>query len=442
MNFIPNTEKETKEMLKTIGVSGIHALFRDIDRKIILPKDLNLPKPLSEFELRNLMLGMSRENKIKTSFLGAGSYSHFIPSVVNHVISRSEFYTAYTPYQPEISQGVLQSIFEYQTMICELTGMDVANASMYDGASALAESVVMAKYIKGRDEILISKSVHPEHREVAETYAKGHDIKIREIEFRDGVTSIEDLKNKITENTAAVIVQNPNFFGCIENLGEIGKIAHSKDSLFIVNITEPTSLGLLRPPGESGADIVVGEGQSFGNPVNFGGPYLGIIATKMEFMRKIPGRLVGETTDTEGRRGFILTLQAREQHIRREKASSNICTNEALCALAASVHLAMLGKGLKDLAGLNLQKAHYAYEKITSLNGYGGLSKKPFYNEFVIKCKDSKKANAELLKNDIVGGLDLGRFYPELKNYMLFCVTEVVSKEEIDRLVDVLEGVK
>lgn len=440
MNFIPNTEKETKEMLRTIGVAGITDLFKDIDKKLILRKSLNLPEGLSELELKKLMLGMSNENKVLASFLGAGSYNHFIPAVVNHMISRSEFYTAYTPYQPEISQGVLQSIFEYQTMICELTGMDVANASMYDGASALAESVVMAKYINGRDEVLISKAVHPEHREVARTYAKGHRIRIRESPFRDGVTSAEDLKKEISESTAAVIVQNPNFFGCIEDLEALGRIAHSKGALFIVNITEPTSLGLLKPPGECGADIVVGEGQSFGNPLNFGGPYLGIIATRTEYVRKMPGRLVGETADAEGRRGFILTLQAREQHIRREKATSNICSNEALCALAATVHLAMLGKNLKGLADLNLQKAHYAHDKIIPLRGFGPAFKKPFYNEFVVRCADAEKTNAELLKNGIVGGLDLGRFYPELKNCLLFCVTEMNSKNEIDRMVQTLEG--
>ena len=442
MNFIPHTDSDREEMLRTIGVSSISDLFGDIDQKILLKQGLDLPPSLSELGLRNLMAAMSRKNKISTSFLGAGSYNHFIPSVVNHVISRSEFYTSYTPYQSEISQGVLQSIYEYQTMICELTGMDIANASMYDGSTALAESIVMAKSINGRDQVLISKTVHPEYMQVAETYAKGHGMVIKEIEYKDGVTSSEDLARKISDRTAAVIVQSPNFFGCIEGLGRIGEIAHSKDALFIVNVTEPTSLGMLKPPGEQGADIVVGEGQSFGNPVSFGGPYLGIIAAKKEFMRKIPGRLVGETVDTRGRRGFVLTLQTREQHIRRERATSNICTNEALCALAASVQLAMLGRNLAGLADLNIQKAHYAHDRIISLSGYESVFQSPFYNEFVIRCRDPARITSELLRNGIVGGLDLGRFYPELKNCLLFCVTEVVAREDIDRLVDIMEGVK
>jgi glycine dehydrogenase subunit 1 len=437
MKFVPNAEKEKKEMMIAIGVNEIAGLFKDIPEKILLKKRLNLPKSMTEMELRQFMESLSKKNKKYISFLGAGSYNHFIPSVVNHVISRSEFYTAYTPYQPEISQGILQAIYEYQSMMCSLTGMDVANASMYDGASALAESALMASRINGKEEIVVSRTVHPEYREVLRTYASANSMRVVEVDFDDGVTSIEGLKDKAGSDTAAVLVQSPNFFGCIENLAEIGNIAHEKGSLFVVCVNEATSLGLLKIPA---ADIVCGEAQSFGNPLCFGGPYLGFIAAKQEFMRQIPGRLVGATLDSNGERAYVLTLQAREQHIRREKATSNICSNEALCALAATVYLVALGKNLRQLAEVNVQKAGYALSKLKEA-GFKQVFNQPFYNEFVVKCDDVKKVNELLLKKKIVGGLELEKYYPDLKNCLLFCVTEMISKKEIDRMVRVFKKI-
>jgi len=435
MNFIPNTKQQQKEMLKVVGVSSVNDLFKDIPNKILLKNNLKISNPLSEFELKNKFITIANKNKTNLlSFLGAGSYNHFIPSIVNHITSRSEFYTAYTPYQPEISQGTLQAIYEYQTMITDLTGMDVANASMYDGASALAEACIMSVNITKRDHILMLKSIHPEYKQVVKTYCNAHNFELEEIEDKK-------IKEKIADKTAALLVQNPNFFGCIEDLKEIEKTVHEKGALLIVNVVEPTSLGILSSPGSLGADIVVGEGQSFGNPMNFGGPYLGIIATKDKYKRNIPGRLVGRTVDTEGEHGFILTLQAREQHIRREKASSNICSNEALCALAATVHLSALGKeGIKELAELNIQKTHYLADKLKEA-GFELIFEKPFYNEFVVRVKNADKINKELLKNNIIGGLDLSDLYPKLQNCLLFCVTEVVKKEDMDKLVEVVKNI-
>lgn len=433
MNFIPNTNKDREDMLKTIGISSVNDLFNDIPKEILLKENLKINKSLSELEVKNKLKNLANKNKTEfISFLGAGSYNHFIPSIVNHIISRSEFYTAYTPYQPEISQGILQAIYEYQSMICELTGMDVANASLYDGTSALAEACIMSVNITRRNQILMLKSIHPEYREVVKTYCHAHDFELEEIDD-------EEIKEKITEKTAAFLVQNPNFFGCIEDLKEIEKIVHKKNALLVVSVVEPTSLGLLKSPGSSGADIVTGEGQSFGNAMNFGGPYLGIIATKDKYKRNIPGRLVGATVDADGERGFILTLQAREQHIRREKASSNICSNEALCALAATVHLSALGKkGIIELAELNIQKAHYLADKLKE-NGFEMVFDKPSYNEFVVKVDDVKEINDKLLKNNIIGGLELEKYYPEMKDCLLFCVTEVITKQDMDKLIEIIK---
>jgi len=447
MNFIPHTKRDRQEMLKFLGLKSVDDLFVDIDKKLILKKNLDLPEAMSELELSRHMLALSEKNVEvihNSCFLGAGAYNHFIPSVVNHVISRSEFYTAYTPYQPEVSQGTLQAIFEYQTMIANLTGMDVVNASVYDGASALAEASIMAANITHRDEIIISSTIHPEYRRVVKTYCDAHELILREVSFNDGITDLNNLKKVISDKSAAVFIQNPNFFGCIENVLDIEKICHDKKTLFVVNIVEPTSLGLLKAPGEYGVDIVTGEGQSFGNPLSFGGPYFGFMGTKEKYMRQIPGRLSGITVDSKGRRGFALTLQTREQHIRRERASSNICTNQALNALAAAVYLTTLGKsGLKEVSNLCYQKAHYAFENIKKIPGFKVVSNSPFYNEFVIKCPVApKKLNEKLLEKNIIGGLDLGKHYPELKNAMLFCVTENNSKEEIDRLVKVLRSLK
>jgi len=322
--------------------------------------------------------------------------------------------------------------------------MDVVNASVYDGATALAEAGIMAANITHRDEIIISSSIHPEYRRVLKTYSDAHDLNLTEVSFNDGITDLNNLKKIISEKSAAVFIQNPNFFGCIENVLDIEKICHEKKALFVVSVVEPTSLGLLKAPGEYGANIVTGEGQSFGNPLSFGGPYFGFMGTKKEYMRQIPGRLSGITVDSKGRRGFALTLQTREQHIRRERASSNICTNQALNALAAAVYLTTLGKsGLKEVANLCYQKVHYAFENIKKIPGFKAVFNSSFYNEFVIKCPVTpKKLNEKLLENNIIGGLDLGKYYPKLKNAMLFCVTENNSKQEIDHLVKVLRGLK
>ena len=442
MRYIPKTQEDIDLMLKEIGVTSVKDLFKDIPHRFLLTQKLNIPKQMSELEIKRHITALSEKNVHNyLNFLGAGAYQHFIPAIVNHLIFRSEFYTAYTPYQAEMSQGILQSLYEYQTMICELTGMDVSNASVYDGSSALAESCIMAVNIKKKNEILISKAVHPEYREVVKTYAHFHGIVIKEISYEEGLSSIEDIQSHITENTAGIIVQTPNFFGCIEDIEEISKVANEFSVLLIVCVTEPTSLGMLKSPGKF-AEIVVGEGQSFGNAINFGGPYFGFMATKDKYVRFLSGRIVGATVDTKGRRGFTLTLQAREQHIRREKASSNICTSQVLNALAGAIYLASLGKrGVRDVAEQNVQKAHYCFNKLKGL-GITPLFTNPFYNEFVIRFDNIKRVNEWLLSNHIIGGIDLGRFYPELKNCGLFCVTEIHSKEDIDRLVEELKEVK
>lgn len=443
MDFIPKNKEEEISMLNEIGANSIKELFRDIPEKIRLRQALNLQNQLPEAELKKRIHAIANKNKTyKASFLGAGSYSHYIPSIVEHVISRSEFYTAYTPYQAELSQGILQAIFEYQTMLCGLTGMDITNASLYDGAEALAEAAVICVNKTKRTEIIISKSVHPEYRQVVRTYLNARDKKLIEIDFnKKGKTDLGKLKQGINENTAGILIQSPNFFGIIEDIKEIGKITHENNSLFSVAISDPSCLGVLIPPGNFNADIVTAEGQSFGNPKSFGGPYLGIMAVKKELMRYIPGRIAGQTLDKEGKKGYVLTLQVREQHIRREKASCNICSNQALNALAAAVYLAATGKeGIKNLANLNIQKSHYAFEKIKEIltPKFSGL----FYNEFVVEFENQKeleKIEEELEKNNIQPGLKLEKFYPELKNCMLFCITEMSSKEDIDELVEIIK---
>ncbi len=440
MDFIPNTDLDRELMLNDIGLENLSELFKDIPSELLLKENLRIPKGLSEIEVKDLLMKISEKNRIEFSyFLGAGAYKHFIPSVVNHIVGRSEFYTAYTPYQPEISQGMLQAIYEYQTMICELTGMDVANASMYDGASALAESCIMAANITKRKEILISKAVHPDYRQVVKTYCKAHGFSLKEVGFSDGVTDVNELREKISEDTAAFLVQSPNFFGAIEDLSGIEETVHANGALLNVCVSEMVSLGVLKSPGSFNADVVVGEGQSFGNNLNFGGPYLGVMATRQMYVRHLPGRIVGATLDKDGKRAYILNLQAREQHIRREKASSNICSNEALNALAACVYLAALGKkGFKKVSELCLQKAHYLADLFSKI----GIEVKfsCFYNEFVVKVDNAKKVNSELLNNGIIGGVELGKYYSLLNDCLLFCVTELNTREEMDRLVEVVKG--
>lgn len=441
MDFIPNTDDQRNEMLKAIGVSSIQELFKDIPEKALLKEMVNIPEGKSELEVRKKLISLHNKNKTDhILFLGAGCYNHFIPSIVNHLTGRAEFYTAYTPYQPEISQGSLQALFEFQTLICQITGMEVANASMYDGASALAEASIMAANITKRDEILLSSTIHPDYKEVIRTYARAKGFEVKEIAFDEtmGITGVKNLKETISNKTAGVMIQNPNFFGNIEDMEGIEHIIHEMDSLLVVCVAEPTSLGILKSPGDYNADIVVGEGQSLGISMNFGGPFLGFMATKEKYLRQLPGRLVGETRDTRGNKGYILTLQAREQHIRREKASSNICTSQALCAITATIYLSALGKiGFKRLAELNLQKAHYAYKRICE-SGFKPRFNSHFYNEFIIEFDDAKKINEELLNNGIIGGLDLGIYYDDLKDCILFCVTEVNSREDIDRLIEAL----
>ncbi len=444
--YIQNTQEDEKRMLEAIGIDSIDHLFDDIPKDVRLNRDLDLRPSMSEMEIARYLTEMSKENMTTsdlTCFLGAGAYDHYIPSVVKHITSRSEFYTSYTPYQPEVSQGTLQYIFEYQTLICNLTGMDIANASLYDGGTAIAEAAVMSVNITRRDQIVISKTVNPQYREVLKTYGHLQNIEIIEVEEEEGVTNLEELKKYVTDKTAAVIVQSPNFFGIIEDLKAIEEIAHSQKKTLFITSVDPISLGILKTPGSLGADIVVGEGQPLGVPLQFGGPYLGFIATTKAHMRKLPGRLVGETVDLDGKRAFVLTLQAREQHIRREKATSNICSNQGLNTLAATVYLVTLGKkGLREVALRTTQNAHYAYNEMVKSGKYRPLFNKPFFKEFAVTSDIAVDTiNKKLLDEKILGGYALEKDYPQYKNGILYAVTEKRTKEEIDKLISVLEGI-
>ena len=443
--YIPNTDLEQKKMLEDIGMNNIEDLFKDIPENLQLNRRLDLNAPMSELEVSKELKTLSEKNlnnEDLVCFLGAGAYDHYIPSVVKHITGRSEFYTAYTPYQPEISQGTLQAIFEYQTMIAELTGMEVSNASMYDGATACAEAAMISMENTKRKNIVVSKTVHPDTRRVLETYIRFHGGVIIEVDYKDGETDIESLNSAVDKNTAAVIVQNPNFFGIVENLTQVEKITHLNKSLFIMSV-DPISLGVLKTPGEIGADIVVGEGQSLGNAMNFGGPYLGFMASTTKLMRKMPGRIVGQTEDLDGKRAFVLTLQAREQHIRRQKATSNICSNQSLNALAAAVYMSVMGKeGIKEVAEQCMRKAHYAYNELIKSGQCKPVFNKPFFKEFAVETTvDCATINDELLMEGILGGYSLEKDYPHLKNSLLFCVTEKRSKEEIDKLVKLVEEI-
>ncbi|EYE88755.1 glycine dehydrogenase subunit 1 [Fervidicella metallireducens AeB] len=444
--YIPNTQDDERELLSNIGIDSIENLFEDIPESIKLNRRLNLNRPMSEIEVKNHIENLARKNKSTDElicFLGAGAYDHYIPSVIKHITSRAEFYTAYTPYQPEISQGTLQVIFEYQSMICSLTGMDVSNASMYDGATATAEAAFMACDNTRRNSIVVSKTVHPEIRRTLKTYLYFRGIEYVEVEDNDGVTDIEKLKAVVSNKTAGVIVQSPNFFGIIEDVTEIEKCVHENKGMLIMNV-DPVSLALLKSPAEQGADIAVGEGQGLGSSLNYGGPYLGFMATTSKLMRKLPGRIVGQTEDVDGKRAFVLTLQAREQHIRRQKATSNICSNQAINALTAAIYLTTMGKkGLREVAVQSTQKAHYALNKLNNTGIYKPLFNKPFFKEFAVKCNSEiEKINQELLKNNIIGGYDLGKDYPDYTNSMLLCVTEKRTKNEIDTLVALMEGIR
>lgn len=441
--YIPCTDEDENTMLKTLGMTSLESLFSDIPEEIQLNRKLNLNSPKSEMEVLQELKDISSKNinlEELVCFLGAGAYDHYIPSVVKHITSRSEFYTAYTPYQPEISQGTLQVIFEYQTMISELTNMDVSNASLYDGSTACAEAARMAASTTKRKSIVVSKTVHPQIRNVLKTYMKFSGVEVIEIGFKDGVTDIGSLKDIVNSTTAAVIVQNPNFFGIVEDFTEIEKITHLNDSLLIMNVN-PISLSVLKTPGEIGADIAVGEGQSLGNRLNFGGPYLGFMAVTKKLMRKMPGRIVGETLDLDGKRAFVLTLQTREQHIRRQRATSNICSDQGLNALAAAVYLITMGKeGLKQVAIQCIKKSHYALNELTKSGKYKQLFDKPFFNEFTITSNlDQVIINKSLIDKNILGGYVLEKDYSEIKNSQVLCVTEKRTIAEIDNLVSVME---
>ncbi len=437
--YLPMTESDKKQMLDSIGISSTEELFSDIPKKVRLDRELNLKKTVSEYELKKELTEMASKNANLTeyrSFLGAGVYDHYIPSVVDHVISRQEFYTAYTPYQPEMTQGELQAMFEFQTMISELTGMPIVNSSLYDGGTAVVEAMRLAHGQTRKSKVIISSTVHPEHRQLVETAANGQKLEVVEIGHKDGVTDVAQLEKELDDETAAVIVQYPNFFGLIEPLEEINAlIEKQKKTMFVVS-SNPLALGYLTPPSEFGADVVVGDTQVFGIPAQFGGPHCGYFATTKKNMRRVPGRFVGETVDEYGERGFVLTLQTREQHIRREKATSNITSNQALNALASAAAMSALGKnGVKDMATLNMQKARYTKQKLEEANipvTFTGS----FFNEFVVKLsKPVSDVNKDLFEKGFVGGYDLGLTYAEFDNHMLIATTEIRSKEEIDAFV-------
>jgi glycine dehydrogenase subunit 1 len=446
MSYIPLTDAGRKAMLAEIGVSSIDDLFTDVPREHRYPS-LQLPSPLSEMDVLDELQRISERNtdlQHSVSYLGAGAYQHFVPSVVDHILSRSEFYTAYTPYQPEISQGTLQATFEYQSMICALTGMEVANASHYDGATALAEGVLMGyNVLRGkRHKALLAPSIHPEYRAVVRTYVQGLPIEVCDDTDLDDQGS---LAARIDDDTFCVAVQNPNFFGELQDLDALRALAekaHAKRALLIV-AGYPIALALIQPPGAYGADIAVGEAQPLGVGLNYGGPYIGYFACRQKHVHKMAGRLAGQTVDVEGRRGYVLTLSAREQHIRRERATSNICTNQALCALASAVYMSALGRGgLRQVAELCYHKAHYLADQIDSLSAYQLVTTRPFFNEFVIRCPRPVSAvNAALQQGGIIGGLDLSQVYPGMHHHMLVCATEVHRREMLDDLTRALEEV-
>ncbi|OGO47996.1 MAG: glycine dehydrogenase (aminomethyl-transferring) [Chloroflexi bacterium RBG_16_63_12] len=442
MSYYPHTEADHAAMLAAIGVKSIADLFADVPARVRFPK-LNLPGPQSEMETMRELMNLAEANadaQHNPIFLGAGAYNHYSPSVVHQMLLRGELLTAYTPYQPEVSQGTLQIIYEYQSMICALTGMEVANASHYDGATSMAEAVVMAyhHHREKRKKVILSPAIHPHYRAVVKTYMQGAGMSI--VGDEDPGNDLPQLVKMLDQDTALFIVQTPNFFGQIENLTGLAAQVHAAGALLCV-VCDPISLGLLKPPGQYGADIVVGEGQSLGIPLSYGGPYVGFFATRKDYVRRMAGRLVGEAHDKDGQRGFVLTLATREQHIKREKATSNICTNQGLIAVAATIYLSLLGKqGLRRVAELCWHKSHYAAQEIAKVPGYSVDTSKPFFKEFVVKCPMPVQAINPLLLDEqgIIGGYDLGQDYPHLQDHMLVCVTEMNGKDEIDDFVDAL----
>lgn len=447
MSYVSLSDQDKREMLARIGVSSLDELFSCVPGEIRLKREFSLPRPLSEPELLGHFEEVARKNKESgyLSFLGAGAYRHHIPCIVDYLSSRGEFLSPYTPYQPEVSQGTLQVIFEYQTLVCQLTGMEIANASLYEGASAAAEAVLMAARLKGRPKILVAGSLHPQYREVIRTYVKNLAIQVDEVGYNErGQVEIETLERKIDGETSAVVCQSPNFLGVIEKIDRLSEAAHQHGALLVVVVAEAASLGLLQAPGASGADIVAGEAQSFGLSLSFGGPYLGFMACRKEYVRQFLGRIAGQTKDSDGNRGFVLTLSTREQHIRREKATSNICTNQAWCALRATIFLETLGReGMREMAYQNVQKAQYALDMLTAIRGVKRKFEGPVFNEFVLEFEGGyKKIQEHLFNRGIIGGLSLGSDYPGLKDCALLCVTEVHSKADIDRLAALIAEVK
>jgi glycine dehydrogenase subunit 1 len=443
MRYLPKSPGERLEMLKQIDASSIDDLFSTIPQEYRLQRDLEVPRQMGESEIVEYFRNAAQKSAVGyTSFLGAGAYRHYRPVIIDSLVQRGEFLTSYTPYQAEITQGTLQAIFEFQTMICELTGMEIANASMYDGSTGAAESVTMAVRITQRSGVLVARTVHPEYREVMQTYAQHHPgLAAEALGFGDdGRLDLAALEQRVTQETACVLIQSPNFFGVVEDIPAIAEIVHKQGALLIVSIAEAISLGVVRPPVE--ADIVSMEAQSFGVALSYGGPYCGVIAAKEKYLRQMPGRLVGETVDKEGRRGFVLTLSTREQHIRREKATSNICTNQALVALMATIFLTVYGKeGIHELALHNLAKANYAAQQFSSAGGARLLfAASPRFHEFVLQTSESPdQLNAQLLKQKVIGGLPLGRWYPELGNASLWCTTELNTREQIDHAASLLQ---
>ena len=444
-SYIPHTAEDVEEMLLALGLTSVDALFADIPEHLRLPGGLDLPGGLSEKTVWEEVKALAQRNRTASDqyicFLGAGAYQHYRPQAVSHILARSEFYTSYTPYQPEISQGTLQAIFEYQTMICELTALDAANASLYDGATAVTEAALLAVRATGRKKVLVSRLLHPDYRETMATYLLKQGLEMMEMPDEGGLTSPAHAERLISRDTAGVVVASPNFFGGIEPLAEWAALAHGAGALLIACV-DPVSLGVLASPGELGADVAVGEGQGLGLPLSFGGPYLGFMAVKEKYLRRMPGRICGKTRDAQGRTGYVLTLQGREQHIRREKAGSNICSNQALCALAAAVYLALLGpSGLAEVGRQCLAGSAYAKTRLTQIPGVTLPFDMPTFKEFVVRTdEDPDKINARLWQTGILGGLNLSRFYQDMSNHILLCVTEMRSRAEIDKLIRVWEG--
>ncbi len=443
MNYFPNSDEQLQDMLKLIGVARYEDLLSGIPAVLGTSQKLDLPRPLSELELLDEIRSIASKNDSSSlNFLGGGSYDHYIPAVVDFIIGRSEFYTAYTPYQAEVSQGTLQAMYEYQSMICALTGMDVANASMYDGATALAEAVMMASHVRNKSKILVPATLNPAYRQVLDTYAASLGLTLVTVASDGFNVDLKALITLLDDDTAAVVLQSPNYFGYMEEAAKVASLAAEKGALLIMG-TDPVSLGILKSPGDYGADIVFAEGQALGNHRSFGGPYLGIFAAKKAYIRKMPGRIIGATSDTQGRKGFVLTLQTREQHIRREKATSNICSNQGLNALAATVYLALMGKhGLKQVAELSTRKAHYLHDEMCKINGFSAVSDRPFFKEFTIKTPIPAKELTEKLyaEHGIFAGIPLSDTFPERRNELLVAVTEKRRREDLDRYIGALKS--